>query len=134
MPPGNVDPSNRVVVSPRDGDSAELSNISLSTIQALYHEITGRTEMLSAEYHGNYKVTDENLIQLNCKMHQFLELHNVIKVTQSLEIEHANDETNRISFWEKYLQCDKTSTNLILELKSKYTFLNLVAAVKKKPG
>jgi hypothetical protein len=69
------------------GDEATLHDVPVSVMQALYHELTGRTETLSRAFKDNYIFAQSDIISLAEKMLQ--SLHNTTLRPPTLNLKLA---------------------------------------------
>ena len=53
--------------------------VSMQIVQGIYNEITGKTEKIIKSYQIHHKATQQDLIQLNLKIHQTCEQYHVIE-------------------------------------------------------
>ncbi len=59
--------------------------------QALYHVVTGKTETVSKQFTDNYRVTLDDLKQLQAKLEQMCTQWTIIERNENITIFHIDD-------------------------------------------
>lgn len=91
---------NESLVVTTDGELAEVP-VSMQVYQAIYNDITGKTENITDTYKMYYSVTSNDLINLEKHIGQFCEQYHVKSSSVSLTIFHVKDSKERFSSFER---------------------------------
>lgn len=108
-----------------------LSEVPVSVLQALYHELTGKTESLSKFFDRQVLIVYEDLRQLNFKVLQQIEQYKSIGRNVTIKVNCTDERSQTFSSWEKFSQYDQSSTAAVSEIFITYEFLVELPAVKK---
>jgi hypothetical protein len=88
------------------GDEATLKNLPVSVMQALYHEITGRTEVLEKSFYEDFLFHHEEIIQCVYRLLQATEQYNITAADAQFAIKFSSGEKQSFSSLEKFKQID----------------------------
>lgn len=108
-----------------------IDQLPKTALQALYHEITGKTEKLFKMWDRKVVVRQNDLTQLKEKICQQIEIHDAIGPTILVEVSHEDSESQAFSSWDKFLQYDLTRTTPIDEITIKVEFLVKLPKIDK---
>lgn len=118
--------------SPRGREQAlALDQLSPSVVQALYHELTGKTETYRQTSRKNFLITFDDLEQLRYRILQQLEHHSHLGVSISVQVEHKDDRKLTYSSWEKFKLYDTSNVSPISELTVTFEFAISVPKVEE---
>ena len=120
-----------VIVQAKEAGEAHVENVPVSVLQAIYHEVTGKTEKLSRYYSDNYIFEFDDLAQLIQKFGQQLEHYSVIGPTISVRVTHQNRESVTYSSWEKFLGYDSSRVEPVTEIYVRINFAIKLPTVTK---
>lgn len=120
-----------VTVRPGDDQPVTLDNVPTTIIQALYREITGKTEKMSRQFQRRVVIKLEDLRQLVYRLTQTLEQYDVIEKNVSITLSHDGDDTLKFSSFERFTLYDQTKTSPIKYILITYEFLLKAARTEK---
>jgi hypothetical protein len=98
------------------GDEAQLQNLPAPVMQALYHQITGRTEKLIRDYDDHYIIRAGDIKNIIDKLGQTLQQFNYKATSTALTVFHHQREKMVFSSLEKFLQYDSTKGDPTAEI------------------
>nr|WP_321444349.1 hypothetical protein [uncultured Cohaesibacter sp.] len=129
---GNPNGENgRTVRIGRRDNGVEDHVVSMQIVQDIYNEITGKTESLSRSYNYGFKISFENLDQLNFKMKQLLEQYNVVSSNCCVYVYHVNESKAEFSSFDRFKLYDKTIASPCEMVVVKYNFLIVLPQISK---
>lgn len=105
-----------VTLTSERGDSATLHDLPVSVMQALYHEVTGKTETIKQNFSWDYTADDEDIIRLCERIVQCIEQYDFKAGDINFSIKHHDGETINCSSIEKFKQYDKSRTEPTSEI------------------
>lgn len=120
-----------VTIKSKDGEKAEISNLPASVLQALYHEITGKTESLTKEFQKSYQISPRDISSLYHRVIQILEQFECTKPTTNIVVRYQGGNIQRISSIEKFTQLGNAITEPTLGVEVSIDFLIRVPSVGK---
>src|SRR5262245_41541221 len=85
--------------------------VSMTDLQAIYNEITGKSEERSKHYNSAYRVSFTDLEQLHSKLEQACEQYSVESKTISVTIYHLDDTKETFSSFDRFRLYNKSSTS-----------------------
>jgi len=97
--------------------------VSMQIVQGIYNEITGKTEKIIKSYQIHHKATQQDLIQLNLKIHQTCEQYHVIEKNCNVTVYQVDDCNQRYSSFERFQIFDQTSLSPIENVRLQYNLL-----------
>jgi len=92
----------------QSGDEATIRNLPVSVMQALYHQITGRTETIHRDYSNDYKFFHDDVIQLVHKILQSIQQYNITGADAQFSVKYVTGEKQTFTSLEKFQQIDLT--------------------------
>ncbi|KFJ43601.1 hypothetical protein IBE48_09800 [Francisella philomiragia] len=101
-------------------------NISFQVVQNIYNEITGKKESISKRFDNNYKISFNDIKQLNKKMLDISEQFNISNQNCNITIYHTNDQKEIYSSFERFSIRDMSSTNPVESIELEYNFMILL--------
>ncbi|MFQ2223439.1 hypothetical protein ACK32A_11555 [Aeromonas enteropelogenes] len=111
---------------------SEEQSISLKTYQDIYHQITGKTEETKNRYKDAIKIEIGDIKQLQVKMSQLLDVHNVIAFNQTIHVFYEKDRKDVFSSFEKFEAFNASSASPVMRVVLKYN-ISIIPARLKKP-
>lgn len=88
------------------GDEANIRNVPVAIMQALYHEITGRIESIEKRYEDSYIFRPEDIINLSEKLIQNTQQYNVSGIDIKIEVKFSTSEKQSFSSLERFRMMD----------------------------
>lgn len=111
---GNL--SERVI---RVGDNTPIS---MKTYQDCYHQITGRTEQIKKRYQDDLLIDFSALEQLNHKIMQLCEVHNIVANNEVISIFHEKERKEQFTSFERFKIYNSNSVSPTVSTVIKYNF------------
>lgn len=102
MEEGSESGTNELSFRSRSGDTAEIRNVPASIVQAIYHEVTGKTETLSYLSNKAYLINYSDLDEFYHKLRQQLEQHHLIGPTITVRVTYSGHKEDVFSSWERF--------------------------------
>lgn len=90
----------------KTGEEATVKDLPVSVMQALYHEITGRTETLERVFNDDYVFSHEDIIQGVLRLVQATQQYNVNAADAQFTIKFTSGERQTFTSLEKFKQID----------------------------
>jgi hypothetical protein len=84
-----------------------IENVPVSVMQALYHEITGKTENLIKLFSGSRVVRKSDIEQLCIKFRQISEQFHIVGAGGKFTVHHNDGMVNSFSSLQKFLEYDE---------------------------
>ncbi len=109
----------------------DISSLPMPVMQALYHEITGKTETLIKGFKEARKISKSDIEQLSIKLLQVCEQFSVVGENCTYTIRHTNSMTQKFSSLEKFKQYDESIPHIIDNVTLEYSALIEVPVTKK---
>lgn len=114
----------------RVGES--LSPVSLKVYQDIYHQVTGRTEQIRKRYSENLLVDFDELEQLNHKIFQLCDVHNVIAKNESVSVFHEKERKEQFTSFERFRAYNSNTASPTVSVVLRYNF-SVIPAGREKP-
>jgi hypothetical protein len=114
----------------RVGDSQ--SQVSLTVYQDIYHQVTGRTEQVRKRYSDNLLVDFGELDQLNHKILQLCDVHNVVARNESVSVFHEKDRKEQFTSFERFRAYNANTAIPTVSIVLRYNF-SIVPAGRERP-
>lgn len=96
------------------GEEAQLYNLPAPVMQALYHQLTGKTEKLTRGYNGHYVLRIGDIKNLIEKLGQTLQQFNYKATSTSLTVFHHEREKLTLARWRNFYNTTQPKPNLLL--------------------
>ena len=93
------DNGNQSEIVIRVGDNTPIS---MKTYQDCYHQITGRTEQIKKRYQDDLMIDFSALEQLNHKIMQLCEVHNIVANNEVISIFHEKERKEQFTSFERF--------------------------------
>lgn len=113
----------------RIGDGANMASLKL--YQDVYHQITGRTEQIGRRYKDDFQITIADIDQLNVKITQLCDVHNVIAQNQNISIFYEKERREQFTSFERFKLYNSSATSPCLSLVFKYNFSIIPGGMRK---
>lgn len=110
------------VVLTQDGDIASIPS-SMQVYQAIYNEITGKTEEITDSYKNYLVIELKDLLQLKHLFEQFLEQYHVDVFNTSITIFHIKSSKERFSSFERLNTYNSNNNSPIERVNIELNFL-----------
>lgn len=107
------------------------SPVSLKTYQAIYHQITGRTEQVRKRYSENLLIDFSELKQLHHKVMQLCDVHHVIARNETISVFHEKERKEQFTSFERFEAYNSSTTSPTVNIVLKYNFSLTPAGVKR---
>lgn len=104
----------------RVGDS-RLS-VSIKDYQAIYHQVTGRTEQIRKRFPEHLLITLEEIVQLNYKILQLREVHTVVADNTVVSLFHEKERKEQFTSFERFLKYNSGAISPTVNIVIKYNF------------
>ena len=114
----------------QEGGVAELP-VSMQLYQAIYNNITGKTEKVTDTYDCYYKVTIDDVKNLDARICQFSEQYHISGQNTSITIFHTNGSKERFSSFERLTTYNVANTIPIERIIVDLNFLIVLPKVNK---
>jgi hypothetical protein len=124
----HADAGNGTVV--RVGESQ--SQVSLKVYQDIYHQVTGRTEQIRQRYSENLLVDIGELEQLNHKILQLCDVHNVVARNESVSVFHEKDRKEQFTSFERFRAYNANTASPTVSIVLRYNF-SIIPAGRERP-
>ena len=111
------------------GDSN--SPIPLRVYQDAYRQITGRTEQIRKRYSNNLLIEFPELEQLNYKILQLCDVHNVVAKNEVVSVFHEKDRKEQFTTFEKFRNYNSNAASPTVNLVLKYNFSIIPAGLER---
>jgi hypothetical protein len=106
------------------GDVLVLNHVPASTLQAIYHAVTGKTENLEKRFTKNFVVRKRDLDQLYLKVLQQLEhFERIAGPTVTIKVSFHNGENQQFSSWERFKIFDSGKIEIVSDVVIKFEFI-----------
>jgi hypothetical protein len=112
----NGNTSERVI---RVGDNTPIS---MKTYQDCYHQITGKTEQIKKRYQDDLLIDFSALEQLNNKIMQLCEVHNIIANNEVISVFHEKERKEQFTSFERFKIYNSNSVSPTVSAVIKYNF------------
>lgn len=106
------------------------SSVSLKVYQAIYHQVTGRTEQIRKRYTANLLIDFSELEQLNHKIIQLCDVHNIIANNVSLSVFHEKERKEQFTTFERFRAYNANTSSPTVSLVLKYNFSIIPAGLQ----
>ena len=107
-------------------NSAQLpmAQLPATALQALYHEVTGKTENLTKRLTKNVQIKKDDLDRLVAMLHQQLQ-HYILPAgpTTTIKLSYHTKQSQLFSSWERFKIRDSATMDITSELVIKFEFL-----------
>lgn len=90
--------------------------------QAIYHQITGRTEKISRTYDDNLLIDFDEIEELHNKILQIKDVHQILASNEIISIFYDNDRKEDFTSFERFRKYNATTTKPTINLILKYNF------------
>lgn len=122
-----------------DGTSGDIAvigessnaKISLQTLQAIYNELTGKSEKVGKSYSKPIQVKFSDIEQLDHKISQACEQYNVVSANCSITVYYVDDTRDRFSSFDRFRLHNNGCTSPVESILLKYNFLILLPKTKQ---
>lgn len=111
--------------------STHPTKLTVQQYQAIYNEITGKTEKLSLSGNSEFILTDGELEQLNKKMIQILEQFQVVAMNCNITVFHKDSNEDSFSSFERYQVYNRSNNDPITKIFIVYNFSILLPQLEK---
>ncbi|MDP3877911.1 MAG: hypothetical protein Q8Q50_13095 [Methylobacter sp.] len=115
--------------SVRVGDSE--APVSLKVYQDVYHQVTGRTEQISKRYSENLLIEFSEIEQLNHKIMQLSDVHNIVAHNEIVSIFHEKERKEQFTSFERFRAYNANATSPSVNLVLKYNFSIIPASLNR---
>lgn len=122
------DNDNNAVVRVGEGHS----EVSLKAYQDIYHQVTGRTEQIRQRYTDNLLIDFSELEQLQHKILQLCEVHNVVAQNQSISVFHDKERKEQFTSFERFRLYNSNASSPTISVVFKYNF-SIIPANLSRP-
>ncbi len=95
---------------------------SIKEYQAIYHQITGRTEQIKKRYTDNVLLDMTDLEQLHHKICQLCDVHNVVASNETISVFHNKDRKEQFTSFDRFRAYNANATNPCVNVVFKYNF------------
>lgn len=106
--------------------------LSIKQYQDIYHRITGKTEQIRSRYTDNLLVDFGELEQLNYKIMQLCDVHQVVASNQSVSVFHAKERKEQFTSFTRFKNYNANKASPTLSVVLKYNF-SIIPAGGKLP-
>jgi hypothetical protein len=125
-----VDKNDKTIVIDRTGEVCELP-VSMQVYQAIYNDITGKTENITDTYNKYFELSMEDIFQLKDKIFQFCEQYHVEGQNHNITVYHIKATKERFSSFERFFTYNASNTSPIEKIVIEFNLLIVLPKVKK---
>lgn len=111
------------------GDSSK--NVSIKDYQDIYHQITGRTEQIRKRYPDLLLIDFNEIKQLNIKIMQLCDVHNVIASNSSISVFHRKERKEQFTSFDRFETYNSNTASPTVSVVLKYNFSIIPAGLQK---
>lgn len=115
--------TSELIIRADGGEKAHIRNLPASVMQALYHELTGRTETLKKTFRDDHIITFQEIEQVCNKLNQFIEQYDVKGADFSFDVSFFGGTRQRLSSLERFMLFDVSAAEKISEIDIRFAFL-----------
>ena len=105
------------------GSGSEQVGIGLEHVQRIFREITNKTDTLSKRYETNFRMTADDINQLNSRIRQVMEQYTVKTGNCSVTVHFVNDTQQRFGSFDSFSQLSAASTACVRSVDIRYDVL-----------
>lgn len=98
------------------------TQISLKAYQDIYHQITGKTEQIRKQYQENLLIELGEIEQLNYKIRQLCDIHNVIAGHDNVTVFHTKERKEQFTSFERFCTYNTNTASPTVSLVLRYNF------------
>ncbi len=99
--------------------------------QAIYNNITGKTEKITDSYNRFYKVSLDEIVNLEMRVNQFCEQYHIKEINSAITIFHIKDSKERFSSFERLRTYNVANTSPVERINIELNFLIILPKVNK---
>lgn len=112
--------------------AADEPSVSLKLYQDIYHRITGKTEEIRKRYSDSFQIDFDDIGQLDIKINQVLDVHNVIASNSSYTIYYESDRKDVFTSFHKLQAFNASSPSPVGSVVLQYNF-SIIPAKLSRP-
>lgn len=105
--------------------------ISMKTLQAVYNELTGKTEEIAKRWDKPFQASFGDLEQLNHKFTQVCEQYNIQSARTSVTVFHVDDTKEEFSSFDRFRIYNRSATSPVESVLLKFNFLIVLPKTRK---
>lgn len=120
---------NSLVVT-TDGELAEVP-VSMQVYQAIYNDITGKTEKITDTYDTYYSIALNEIVNLEKRLQQFCEQYHIKGANTSITIFHTKGSRERFSSFERLNTYNAANTVPVERINIELNFLIVLPKINK---
>lgn len=109
----------------------ENSPVSMKVYQAVYNQLTGRTETLSQKFKENLLIDFDEIQQLHHKVAQMCDVHNVIAQNLVITVLHDEERKEQFTSWDRFAAYNAGSASPTANVILKYNFSIMPAGISR---
>jgi hypothetical protein len=106
-------------------------SVSMKALQAIYNEITGKSEELSKRYEKAFQISFADLEQLHAKIEQACEQYNIESRNETITLYLVDDTKEQFSSFERFRIYNKSSTSAVESVLVKYNLLIILPKTRR---
>jgi len=107
------------------------SPVSLKTYQAIYHQVTGRTEQIRKRYSDNLLVEFSEIEQLHFKVKQLCDVHRIIACNEVVSVFHDKERKEQFTSFERFRAYNTNAVSPTVSVVLKYNFSIIPAGLER---
>jgi hypothetical protein len=107
------------------------SPVSIKVYQAIYHQITGRTEQVRKRYSDNLLVDFSELKQLHHKVMQLCDIHKVIAHNETISVFHEKERKEQFTSFDRFENYNSSTTSPTVNVVLKHNFSSIPAGLER---
>ncbi len=113
----------------RVGEST--AHVSIKLYQDVYHQITGRTEQIRKRYSDNLLIEFSELEQLNHKLMQLCDVHDVVARNEVISVFHEKERKDQFTSFERFRAYNANAASPSVNVVMKYNFSIIPAGLSR---
>jgi len=100
----------------QNNENVELASLSKTTLQSIYHAVTGKTESMSEAFNGNVIIKSADIDTLYGRLMDQISIHKQFSPpTITITVKYDGEKTARYSSWELYKKTFHSNSSLTSE-------------------
>lgn len=126
----NIEPGSTNVANPdRIGETD--ASISFKHYQAVYHQITGRTEQIAKRYSQNLLIESSEIEQLHHKVMQLCDIYTIAARNEVVTVFHEKERKDQFSSFERFRIYNSNTSSPTASLLLRYNFAIIPSGLNK---
>lgn len=112
-------------------DTEAPAQVSIQTLQGIYHELTGKSEDVAKTYNDPYQIEAADLQQLNFRIEQCYEQYQIQTANCSVKVFYVNDTRETFSSFGRFAGFNAGTTSPVESVLIEYNFLIILPQTRR---